>query len=66
MAQVYLILEKLDISDGYEKECSAFVEMVRNGIMTHTYEELVAPVFYMNAVKEAYETGKKVDIRYDL
>jgi len=58
-------IRNLDISDGYEKECTAFVEMVRGGSMTHTYEEFAAPVFYLNAVKEAYETGKKVDIKYE-
>lgn len=48
-----------------EIECAEFVEMVRTGKMPYTYEELAIPVFYMNAMEEAYKTGKKVDIRYD-
>jgi len=55
----------VDISDGYPLECQEFVDMVRTGEMHHTYEQLIAPVFCMNAIKEAYETGKKVDIKYE-
>lgn len=54
----------IDASEGYPLECHEFVLMVRNGEMSHTYEQLIAPVFCMNAIKEAYETGKKIDIDY--
>lgn len=47
-----------------EAECDAFVEMLRTGKMAHSYEELCAPVFYLNAVKESYESGKPVEIRW--
>lgn len=57
--------QKMDLAPAYQRECDVFVEMIRNGKMVHTYEELIAPVFYMNAVKEAYETGEKVDIKYE-
>lgn len=56
---------KIDLANAYERECNVFVEMVRSGKMSHSYEELAAPVFYLNAVKEAYETGKKVEIKYE-
>ena len=55
----------VDTSDGYPLECNEFVQMVREGKMSHTYEQLMAPVFYMNAIKESYETGKKVEIKYE-
>ena len=48
-----------------EIECAEFVEMVRTGKMPYTYEQLAIPVFYMNAIEEAYKTGKRVDIRYE-
>ena len=39
-----------------------FANMLRYGIMPETYEELVYPVQYMNAVKESFETGKTVSL----
>ncbi len=47
-----------------EKECDAFVEMLRTGHMAHSYDELAAPVFCLNAIKESYESGKPVEIRW--
>ncbi len=46
----------------FEKECQSFVDVVRKGEMHYTYEELMTPVYYMNAIKEAYETGKTVEV----
>lgn len=54
----------IDISDGLMAECEEFVDMVKNGNMHYTYEQLIAPVFYMNAIKKSYETGKKIEIEY--
>lgn len=51
------------IIEAGDKECDAFIEMVRTGKMNNTYEELLIPVIYMNTVKEAYETGKCVEIK---
>ena len=51
--------------DGvFDKECGDFVNMIRTGEMPETYEQLIAPVCYMNAVKKAYETGEKVEIKF--
>ena len=36
-----------------------FANMLRYKIMPESYEELIYPVFYMNAVKKSYETGGK-------
>ena len=55
-------LKKVDLDNCGERECAAFVDMLRTGRMHNTYEELMAPVYYMNAVKNAYETGITVDI----
>ena len=48
----------------FEKECMSFTDVVRKGQMHYSYEELMVPVYYMNAVKEAYETGKTVEIHF--
>lgn len=53
----------IDLSSCAFSEAAAFVNMLRTGEMPHTYEQLAAPVFFLNAVKEAYETGKEVQIR---
>jgi hypothetical protein len=37
--------------------------MLRNGKMAHTYEELVLPVYLMNAIHESYTSGQRVEIK---
>lgn len=59
-----LYLREVTGEGCFEKECMCFVDVVRNGEMHYSYEELMAPVYYMNAVKEAYETGKTVEIKF--
>lgn len=54
----------VDLSDCALGECDAFVQMLRTGKMYNTYEQLVIPVFYMNAVEKAYKTGEKVIIEF--
>lgn len=39
-----------------------FANMLRTGKMPQSYEELVYPVLYMNAIKESYESGKTVPL----
>ena len=56
-------LTQINLDNCGERECAAFVEMLRTGQMHNTYEELVAPVYYMNAVKKAYETGETVPVK---
>ena len=50
----------LEYRMGTKVMCEAFANMLRHGVMLQSYEHLVYPVQYMNAVKEAYETGKTV------
>lgn len=59
-----VLFDGVDDSAAFSKECENFVNMLRLGKMTHTYEEYIIPVFYMNAVEEAYKTGKTVEIKY--
>lgn len=51
------VLREIDISMCYRHECEAFARMLRTGEMNHSLEELVYPVFYLNAVHAAYKTG---------
>lgn len=49
--------EELDIQDIYQKECENFAHMLRTGHMDETYEQLIRPVFYMEALEKSYTTG---------
>lgn len=57
-------VRKVDLSMIGAKNCAAFVNMLRTGVMPRSYEELIAPVVYLNAVKKAYETGEKVEMNF--
>ncbi len=54
----------VDGSMNYVNECADFAGMLRTGRMTHTFAELAAPVFYINAVKESYENGGR-EVAFD-
>ena len=53
----------IDISLIFKHECEEFATMLRTGEMKYSYEQLVAPVHYLNAVYESYTTGKTVKIK---
>lgn len=52
--------EPISLDNIYAKECDCFAAMIRTGVMSHTYEELVAPVYLMDAIIKSFETGEKV------
>ena len=52
----------IDVSIIYRHECEQFADMLRNGKMAHSYEQLIAPVFLMNAIYQSYTTGKRVEV----
>ena len=52
--------ETISLDNIYAKECACFAEMMRNGTMSHSYEELVTPVYLMAAIEKSFETGHKV------
>ncbi len=59
--------EKTDMKavslDGiFFSECKEFVEMIRCGKMLRSYDDLIKPVYLLDAIKKSYESGKKVDI----
>ena len=54
---------QIDLSFASKIMAQRFATMLREGIMPETYEELVYPVMYMNAIKESYTTQKTVKIQ---
>ncbi len=54
---------EIDLSLGYKHECNAFADMLRDGSMPFTYEELVKAVYFLNAIEESYTTEKTVRIQ---
>ena len=51
---------ELEYSLASKVMATDFANMLRYGIMPESYEQLIYPVFYMNAVKESFESGKTV------
>lgn len=54
---------QIDMSQAYRLETEKFVSMLRSGQMPYSFAKLMEPVFVMNAIHEAYETGKTVRIK---
>lgn len=52
----------ISLDDIYLREVRCFASMMRSGEMSHSYEELVAPVFLMDAIVRSFETGEKVAV----
>ncbi len=50
-------------ADNYLSEFRRFEHMVRTGGMPESYEELIAPVFILNAIYESMQTGKEVKVQ---
>ena len=51
--------------DGIEKaETDEFVNMLNSGKTRYGYDELIAPVRFIAAVKRSYETEKEIKIQY--
>jgi hypothetical protein len=54
--------KEIDLAPAYRLEAEEFVEMVRTGRMPYGYEQLMEPVFCMNAIEKSYQTGETVRI----
>ena len=51
---------QIDLSFASKIMAQRFAEMLRHGTMPESYEDLIRPVVYMNAVKQSYLTQKPV------
>ena len=54
-------LVSLDLA--FHEEARTVARMLRTGNMDHTYEELVQPVMFLNAVERAMKSGQRETIR---
>ncbi len=52
----------IDISLIYWHEVEHFIHMLRTGEMYQPYEELIKPVFVINAIEESVKTGREVAV----
>ena len=53
----------IDMSaDNYLREFERFAHMVRSGKMIMSYEELIKPVFILNAIHKSMQTGEMVKV----
>lgn len=57
------LLKSIDIStDGYLRELQLFTDMVLSGVPPMGYAEMIKPVFILNAVKKAFESGNEIAV----
>ncbi len=63
-AQVFstegIYFRQIDLSFASKIMAQRFAEMLRHGTMPESYEDLIRPVVYMNAVKQSYLAQKPV------
>ncbi len=53
----------INIESCYKSECDVFANMLRTGKMDQSYAELIAPVYYIDAVKRSYESDMPVKLQ---
>ena len=59
--------EVISLDNIYAKECACFAAMMRSGVMSHSYDELVTPVCLMAAIEKSFMTGEKTPVqRFEL
>ena len=58
------VYQNIDVlTDGYAKEVEMFAHMLRTGRMSQTYEELIRPVFVLNAMARSMETETETAVK---
>ena len=63
--QTGVYARNIDLAFCGRHECEEFAQMLRTGEMAHSYEELLKPVFMMNAIYQSYTTGERVELKKD-
>ena len=49
--------------DGYPNLCRVFARMLRTGKMHETYEQLIRPIYYLDAIHRSWQTGEKIYVK---
>ncbi len=52
-------MQTIGLDTMYAEECRLFARMLRTGVMPHTYEALIAPVYYLESMERAVKTGNR-------
>lgn len=52
----------ISLDDAYANECRVFARMLRTGKMHGTYDQLIRPVYYMDALFRSLKTGERTEI----
>ena len=55
--------EVISLDNIYARECACFADMMRGGVMSHSYDELVSPVYLMAAIEKSFMTGEKTPVQ---
>lgn len=58
-----VIRQPITLDMATHEEVREFARMIRTGSMEHTYEELIQPVMFMNAVYRAMQSGQRETVR---
>ena len=54
--------QTITLDDAYPNECRVFARMLRTGKKHGTWEQLVQPVYYMQALYASMQSGKRVGV----
>ena len=54
--------QMISLDDAYANECRVYARMLRTGKMHGTYEQLIQPVYYMEALFRSMQTGDKIEV----
>lgn len=54
--------QSIGLDDAYPNECRTFARMLRTGKIHGTWDQLVQPVAYMQALHQSFSTGTRVSV----
>ena len=57
------VFKQIELDYGYKAEAEIFTKVVENGVMPHSYAQLIAPVVFLDAIERSFTTGKRVEIK---
>ena len=58
------VYKDIELDYTFRSEIDVFEKVVKEKVMPHSYEELLAPIVMLEAIIKSYETGERVKIIY--